>query len=73
VSTQAYHYNWNIKVLHFKLFNNNNQYRLIFQSLPYQHLTSPIVYTRVRTVELARVWYMSTRIRTKERPNITRS
>ena len=40
----------------FKLCNNNNQYRLIFQSPPYQRLTSLIVHTRVRTlVELTRV------------------
>jgi len=61
-------------VLHFKLFNNDYQYRLIFYSLPYQCLTSLIVHTKVRTlVELTRVLYVSTRTRTKERPNITRS
>ena len=32
-------------MLHFNLSNNNNQYRLIFQSPPYQRLTSPIVHT----------------------------
>ena len=37
-------------VLHFNLSNNNNQYRLIFQSPPHQRLTSPIVHTRVRTL-----------------------
>jgi len=38
-------------VLYFKLFNNNTQYRLIFQSPPYQRLTSPIVHTRVCTLQ----------------------
>ena len=43
------------KGLHFKFLNNNNQYRLIFQSPPYQRLTSLIVHTRVRTLaELTR-------------------
>ena len=54
-------------MLHFELYNNNNQYRLIFQSPPYQRLISLIVHTRVRTlVELTRVWYVSTKNPNKE-------
>ena len=53
---------------------NNNQYLLIFQWSPCQCLTSLTVHTRLCTpVELIWIWYESTSIRVKERPNITRS
>ena len=59
-------------MLQFRLSNNKCQYRLIFQSSPYQCLTPLVVRTRMCTlIELICILYVSTSTRTKERDQIS--